>query len=404
MLSSLASSCNALFGIEEARLVQNEQPVTGSSGSSGQGDCASAIADGGQLSDCAEPCLADAGAGVCGCGIPDTDGDGDGVPDCLDECPNDTTKDAPGACGCGSPDSDSDSDGTLDCMDACPEDENKQSPGDCGCGQADLDTDGDGTPDCLDECPEDEAKTQPQVCGCGHAEDKGADGEPLCAPLLAGLAHRYSFDVAGTVAFDRAGSADGTLVDVMLDGSGSLELNADGYLDLPNDLLLNATDISIEVFFNWRGGSSWQRLFDFGSSTAAEGEPAEGESYLFFAPTGTSDMPTLALKPRGGDELRLLGAALTANLPTHIVVVLDDTGDELRLYQMGELVNSVSVEVAVADIDFVNNWIGRSQFVTDPGLSASIDELRIYNAALPRESINYSRTLGPDTTLFIDVN
>ena len=50
------------------------------------------------------------------------DSDGDGVPDTIDNCPNDPLKTAPGICGCGIADTDSDGDGTPDCIDKCAAD------------------------------------------------------------------------------------------------------------------------------------------------------------------------------------------------------------------------------------------------------------------------------------------
>lgn len=48
---------------------------------------------------------------------PNADSDNDGVPDNLDECPDDPLKIEPGTCGCGVLDTDSDNDGIPDCHD-----------------------------------------------------------------------------------------------------------------------------------------------------------------------------------------------------------------------------------------------------------------------------------------------
>lgn len=76
---------------------------------------------------------------------PDPDGcaddaDGDGVPDWLDECPDDADKTAPGECGCGVADADEDDDGVADCVDNCPESFNPDQ----------ADADGDGIGDACD--------------------------------------------------------------------------------------------------------------------------------------------------------------------------------------------------------------------------------------------------------------
>ena len=116
--------------------------------------------DGDGLGDVCDDCPDDplkSTAGICGCGTPDTDTDNDNTPDCNDGCPSDPLKIEPGICGCGTPDTDTDNDNTLDCNDGCPSDPLKIEAGICGCGvpDSDVDTDGDGVPDCIDAFIED---------------------------------------------------------------------------------------------------------------------------------------------------------------------------------------------------------------------------------------------------------
>ena len=111
--------------------------------------------------------------------LPDTDADLDGVPDCIDQCPNDANKVFIGICGCGLPDTDSDSDGMPDCLDRCPNNANVTSLSACGCD--DTDSDGDGVFDCIDLCPQDALKTSAGLCGCNVADtDSDGDGVPDC--------------------------------------------------------------------------------------------------------------------------------------------------------------------------------------------------------------------------------
>ena len=111
--------------------------------------------------------------------LPDTDTDLDGVPDCIDQCPNDANKVLIGACGCGLPDVDSDNDGMPDCLDRCPNNANVNAISACGCD--DMDNDGDGVFDCVDPCSQDAQKTTAGRCGCGVADtDSDGDGVPDC--------------------------------------------------------------------------------------------------------------------------------------------------------------------------------------------------------------------------------
>ena len=141
--------------------------------------------DGDGLGDVCDGCPTDplkTVTGICGCGVADTDTDDDGTPDCIDGCPSDANKTEAGVCGCGVADIDNDQDGVYVCQgDACDNDPDKTEPGVCGCGVADTDTDDDGTPDCIDGCPSDANKTEAGVCGCGVADiDNDQDGVYVC--------------------------------------------------------------------------------------------------------------------------------------------------------------------------------------------------------------------------------
>ena len=56
----------------------------------------------------------------------------------------------------------------------------------------------------------------------------------------------------------------------------------------------------------------------------------------------------------------------------------------------------VAVNDELSQLDDVNCWIGRSQFSADTGLSASIDEFRIYDVALTTEQVALSFASGPE--------
>jgi len=84
------------------------------------------------------------------------DTDKDGVPDNMDECPDDPEKIKRGHCGCHSPETgDSDGDLTHDCNDLCIDNPNKIELGVCGCDFADEDLNNDGIIDCLQDKKED---------------------------------------------------------------------------------------------------------------------------------------------------------------------------------------------------------------------------------------------------------
>ena len=50
----------------------------------------------------------------------------------------------------------------------------------------------------------------------------------------------------------------------------------------------------------------------------------------------------------------------------------------------------------LADINDVNNWLGRSNWTGDANTAGSFDEFRIYDTALTEAQIEASRTAGPE--------
>lgn len=266
------------------------------------------------------------------------------------------------------------------------------TPHPCGCSQpSDA-----GAPD---TCPDDPLKTQPGSCGCGFEETT------LCAALDAALVHRYSFAGSGTLAKDSRGDADGTVIGTTL-AAGQVTFSGGygtgQYVDLPNGLISGSVDLTIEVWTTWNGGEQWQKLFDFGSSDLGEDMPGVGVSELFVTPrTGGDNVFRVGFKPDTGDELSVSATfALPLREVSHVAVVVDDTNDTLTLYYNGAPVLDGQFLGSLAQIDDINNWLGRSQWSGNPDYGGSIDEFRIYSRALSADELAYSASRGPDATFF----
>ena len=101
-------------------------------------------------------------------------------------------------------------------------------------------------------------------------DDAGDDGARSAEAMVL----RYDFAGEGTVVFDLVGMADGAVRGgATLDGRGGVQLDGyDDFVDLPNGTISGLTETTIMVWLRWDGGTCWQRVFDFGSSTNAEGE------------------------------------------------------------------------------------------------------------------------------------
>ncbi len=248
-----------------------------------------------------------------------------------------------------------------------------------------------------DECPLDDEKNFPGECGCGIAEER-------CASLRSALAHRYAFDGRGTVARDEVSGADGLIVNAELTGYGQVNLARGGleqYVDLPNGIISELTNATFEAWVIWDTPPPtqfWERIFDFGVSTAGEDQRLEGQSYLFLAPA----RPRTAFQNLASSGEILINSSTPFPTDTifHVAVVIDDDAQKMRLYLNAADQGSVDFPQSLATIADVNNWLGRSQFAVDTQFGGSFLEFRIYRAALTEQQLADSLAFG-DSPAFL---
>lgn len=164
----------------------------------------------------------------------------------------------------------------------------------------------------------------------------------------------------------------------------AIELNGTGgYVTLPaTDKKAAADNITIAAWVYWKGGSQWQRIFDFGNNT---------NQYLFLSPRSGSNTLRFAIKNGGGEQFVETGQ-LAADQWVHVAVTLGDgTG---KLYVNGELkAEKNNMTIKPSDFKPSNNYIGRSQFA-DPLFTGKIDDFRVYDTVLSAEEIQavYNKT------------
>jgi Concanavalin A-like lectin/glucanases superfamily len=253
------------------------------------------------------------------------------------------------------------------------------------------------------------------------APDAAAEQELVCLPsdqancdaLLAALVHRYSFEGTGTNVVDGVGSADGSVEGGQLSGSGSVVLDNTGavenFVNLPNGILSSLSSVTLEAWVVWDGGDPWQRIFDFGTSNAGEGQTGGGAEYLFLATDSADDSTTPDVMRVGflsagsGGEAQLnVSPALASGVEKHVAVVMNGQSGALSLFVDGVRVGmgqSNALQGELQTLTDNNNWLGRSQFSTDAGFEGSLGEFRIYNAALSQQQVALSFDLGPDAPL-----
>jgi len=217
------------------------------------------------------------------------------------------------------------------------------------------------------------------------------------------LVNRYSFTADAS---DSVGGANGTLVGGAVISGGAVVLNGAGaYVDLPNGLVASRTNVTFEAWVTDNGSGTWARVFDFGFSTAGEGNAATGTNYLFLTPQAGNGFLRAAITIGSSGNEQIIdwsGWRLPVGILTHVVWTID-AGTQLgRMYVNGAVVGeNTSVSFTPAMLGYtVNNWLGRSQWSADPFFNGSITEFRIYDGAMTPEEVQQSYNAGPDVCLW----
>ena len=144
----------------------------------------------------------------------------------------------------------------------------------------------------------------------------------------------------------------------------------DDLVTLPAGLLSAATDVTVAARVRWDGGSSWQRIFDFGSNLT---------QYMVLTPR--SGPGTLRFTIRnGGAEQILESTALIPGDWAHVAVTL--TGNTGTLYLNGMPVDTRPVTIDPSAFNPSLNYLGESQFAADPMFIGAVDDFRIYQRGL----------------------
>lgn len=159
------------------------------------------------------------------------------------------------------------------------------------------------------------------------------------------------------------------------DGGKAIVLGSSNFIQLP-PTIANHRSITISARVNFRGlNSTWQRIFDFGN---------DQQQYMFLTPRTNSGRLRFAIRNGGAEQTLDAPAALPYFQWAHVVVTMDDAG--VVMYVNGSKVaESTTITVRPADFRPVFNYIGRSQFSTDPMFTGYVDDVRVYSYALTAE-------------------
>jgi uncharacterized repeat protein (TIGR03806 family) len=191
------------------------------------------------------------------------------------------------------------------------------------------------------------------------------------------------------------------------------------YLNLPNGIASSKTNLTVEIWAAPITARYYQLMFDFGRMTiAGDGAGAPGEWTGTTGATApyseTSDGIALLFNRETNLNTQRQGSRINAGTPLyldtnlattpgttyHYVFTFEDTpgGGNLTWYRNGVQAVTGSVPFHLADLEDVNNWLGRSQWSGLAVAHAAYDEVRLHNHALSAAEVAASFSAGPDAT------
>lgn len=210
------------------------------------------------------------------------------------------------------------------------------------------------------------------------------EGSGSSAADASGNGHNGTLAAGAAWAAGRQGTA------VSLNGSGA-------HVSLPANLMESVGDFTIASWVYWNGGQTWSRIFDFGNNSL---------HYMFLSPrTGRGTMGFgIALNGGVGEIYVDAPTALPTAQWVHVAVTL--SGGDLTMYLNGVAIQTYSgLYIQPFQVGpTTRNWLGRSQYGSDPTLNGMLDDFRIYQGAMSgAEMAALSGSALPASMLAVDV-
>lgn len=152
-------------------------------------------------------------------------------------------------------------------------------------------------------------------------------------------------------------------------------------------VLANLRDFTIAAWIRPSASPTWARVFDFGNSTS---------SYLFLTTRSGNGTLRFSINNGSGEQL-INGPAPAINTWSHVAVTL--AGSSATLYLDGRPVgfNPAMTATPASLGSTTANYLGRSQFASDPYFSGAIDDFRILDRALTAAELEDLAKTPPPT-------
>jgi hypothetical protein len=189
----------------------------------------------------------------------------------------------------------------------------------------------------------------------------------------------------------RAQSAGGAL-----DYAGGINEATGDFTTLPADVVESLSgEFTIEAWVLWRGGTMYQRIFDFGNDI---------NNYMFLTPASETGNIKFGIVIGNVPQVLESTVPFPANTWNHIAVSVDNT-NTARLFLNGTVVGTsgtgaITFKPSQLDHTTATNWLGQSRYhpplYGDAYFNGQIDEFRISNTA--RYIASFPRPTGQFAT------
>jgi len=203
---------------------------------------------------------------------------------------------------------------------------------------------------------------------------------PVSAAAPAGWASYYPFTSG---AQDASNNFNGTFKNGASIVSDPTRGNVVGLLPLTSEYVSLPAGAgaaqTVSGWVKWSGGSSWQRVFDFGQNTS---------QFFFLTTSDSSNLLQCAITPQASVYNQIIESPvpMPTSQWTHLAVVMD--GREGILYLNGNAVAvNNSVNLLPSDIGSTNCNFGKSQFPADPTFNGRLSSMRLNSSAVPLAQI-----------------
>ena len=166
-------------------------------------------------------------------------------------------------------------------------------------------------------------------------------------------------------------------------------------LQVPAGAVNGLHDFSVSVWVNPQAVSTWMRVFDFGTGPTAN----------MFLTASAGSTPRFAITNSGNGAEQRLDDPTALPLNTWTNFVITHAGNVGKMYVNGTLVaTNTNMTLSPADLGATTtNYIGQSQYSSDPLLNANVDDFQLYDRALSDSDIAALQT-APGAGNVIDYN